>query len=332
MIEVAVFPCTYRCDAKCIMCSIHERHHRDVSVKQFELLFKDRVMRQLKSINITGGEPTLRSDLNVLVNMITKHCKNIKEIIINTNGLNTEQVLRRMEEVLSQCDSKIRIFIYVSLDAVDENASVVRGVKLAAERAIKTIRQLKKLEQKYPNLNVGVACTITSKNLLSIRDVFYFAKRTDVYIDFIMATVNSTYIDSESKSDQFVVDERTDEIVDFLFSTLEYPKTVSSGHYFGGLKQNQRSEMKSCILRQGKGILIEADGKIRSCGMTDEVLLGDIFWPETFKELGKDVTEKMSEYCKKCKTDSFYLWNAHGQKELKENMFKNLIAERVRRR
>lgn len=328
MIEAVVFPCTYRCDAKCIMCSIYERKQKDISVEKFEVLFKDKVMRNLKSINITGGEPTLRSDLHELIGMIIKNCKNLKEVIINTNGLNSEQIVQQIQKILSCCGENINVFVYVSLDATNQNASAVRGVKFAAERSMRTILTLKKLEQNYQNFHVGIACTLTSKNLTDIQKVYYFAQEQDVYIDFIMATVNSTYINSEAKKEQFVIKEDLAETINFLFSTLNYQKTVSSAHYFNSLRQQPTTELKSCILRKGVGILIEADGKIRPCGMTHEVLLGDVLKPETFQHLGEDVTCKMKKYCRKCQTDSFYQWNTHGQAELKEAMFKKLLKER----
>ena len=34
MLDVLVFPCTYKCDGKCMMCSIHEKRISDLSVQE----------------------------------------------------------------------------------------------------------------------------------------------------------------------------------------------------------------------------------------------------------------------------------------------------------
>ena len=97
-IEAIVFPCTYKCDAKCVMCSIHKRERpQELSVEQIDRFFARDEISSIKSINITGGEPTLRADLVEIFEVIIKRCTQLKEILLNSNGLNMSNILKQIE-------------------------------------------------------------------------------------------------------------------------------------------------------------------------------------------------------------------------------------------
>ena len=161
MIETMVFPCTYKCNAKCIMCSIHERKNSDLSVKEFERFFSDERLYNLKSINITGGEPTLRADLPKLVEMILDKCPLINEILINSNGLLPDLIYSQVERILNLSCDNIKLWVFVSVDALDDKAEYIRGVSKAGEKACETIEKLKKLKDRYANLEISISCTIS---------------------------------------------------------------------------------------------------------------------------------------------------------------------------
>lgn len=150
MIETMVFPCTYKCNAKCIMCSIHERKNSDLSVKEFERFFSDERLYNLKSINITGGEPTLRADLPKLVEMILDKCPLINEILINSNGLLPDLIYSQVERILNLSCDNIKLWVFVSVDALDDKAEYIRGVSKAGEKACETIEKLKSLRTDMP--------------------------------------------------------------------------------------------------------------------------------------------------------------------------------------
>lgn len=277
MLDVLVFPCTYKCDGKCMMCSIHEKRISDLSVQELVPFFENSYVNSIRSINITGGEPTLRNDLGKLVEMICFHCKNLSEIIINTNGLNSFNVLKKCEEICAILPSKVKVWVYVSLDAIDAKADKVRGVEDAASKAMKTVDLLISLKEKYEILKVGISTTIVSENAYALDSVFEYVISKNVFWDVIYATVNTTYIDSKSKSSEFLLDENQKKnVIEFLPKLLKYDKrTLSESQIYKLIDRiNGKVGNKHCILRKGKGLLLEADGKIRACGMTNEILLG----------------------------------------------------------
>ncbi|WP_407384146.1 radical SAM protein [Ruminococcus sp.] len=322
MIETMVFPCTYKCNAKCIMCSIHERKNGDLSVREFERFFSDKRLNNLKSINITGGEPTLRADLPELIEMILHKCPLINEILINTNGLLPDLIYSQVERILKLLCDNIKLWVFVSLDALDDKAEYIRGVSKAGEKACETIEKLKKLKNRFDNVDISVSCTITSANFNRLQAIYDYANKQGIRIDFIYATINSAYINSVPKADNFVMDEQQKKYVaDFLESITDYSNVVSSKAFITRMVKRLRGEKltKQCILREGRGILLEADGVVRPCGMDDELLLGhirdkDYSWLDDIPGIIK------KDICSKCDTDSYYNWTEEAQKTIAVEM------------
>lgn len=324
MIETIVFPCTYKCNAKCIMCSIHERKNNDLSVKEFERFFSSEKLHNLKSINITGGEPSLKADLPELVAMILNKCPLINEILINTNGLLPDLIYSQVESILNLLHGNIKLWVFVSVDALDDKADYIRGVSKAGKKACETIEKLKKLKDRYANLELSISCTISSANYDQLQAVYDYAKERGICIDFICATVNTAYINSASKADNFVMDEQQKkDVADFLESISDYSNVVSSKAFIIRMIKRLRGEKltKQCILREGRGILLESDGTVRPCGMAEELLLGhiqdeDYSWLDNIS----DIIQK--DICSKCDTDSYYNWTEEAQKTIVSEMLK----------
>lgn len=330
MIETIVFPCTYKCNAKCIMCSIHERKNNDLSVKEFERFFSSERLHNLKSINITGGEPSLKTDLPELVGMILNKCPLINEILINTNGLLSDLIYSQVESILNLLHDNIKLWVFVSLDALNDKADYIRGVSKAGKKACETIEKLKRLKDRYSNLELSISCTISSANYDQLQAVYDYAKERGICIDFICATVNSAYINSASKADNFVMDEQQKkDVADFLESIVDYSNVVSSKAFIVRMIKRFRGEKltKQCILREGRGILLEADGTVRPCGMAEKLLLGHI-QDEDYSWLDNipDIIQK--DICSKCDTDSYYNWTEEAQKTIVSEMLKVVKQKR----
>lgn len=331
MIETVVFPCTYRCDGRCIMCSIYERTTKDLSIEMLRKFFASPQIKNIRSLNLTGGEPTLRNDLPELMQMIYQNCKGLRELLINTNGLNPKHIKKQIEKVLAITDPEISVWVFISLDTVSKPSDYIRGVKDAASKAMKTVDSMKELQSKYPKLSIGLSCTITKANCNELNDVLCYAKEKDIYMDFMLATVNDAYIKSSSKKENFILEEnQKDEVIRFLSCVNDYKKTVSSKLYIQKIidRLKGKTSKKECILREGRGVLLEADGKIRSCGMTDEITLGDLLTDDTFDQLGQPLDKKYQVFCEKCDTDSYYTWTQEAQKQIMSEMLMNIRNRR----
>src|SRR3954462_6571253 len=77
---------TSRCNAFCRTCFYHEELNQpgDLTFEQLEKV--SRTMPPITDLWLSGGEPTLRLDVPVLIDTFIKHNK-VRRIIIPTNGL-----------------------------------------------------------------------------------------------------------------------------------------------------------------------------------------------------------------------------------------------------
>ncbi len=167
-----IFWVTNRCNSKCVMCGIWKRKEKeDMNIERFNEIFsKSKILKNLNTITITGGEPFLRDDLDKFIEVITKHSKPI-QIRFSTNGFLTENILKFMEHALKKYKSN-KFSIKISMDGVGKEHDKMRGIPGAFDKVLQTIKELSKLKEKYKKrLGLGLSYTATSNNLEEIHKV-----------------------------------------------------------------------------------------------------------------------------------------------------------------
>ena len=78
---------TYRCNARCNMCSRYKEPSRPEEEISLETIRK---LPKMYFTNITGGEPFIRTDLKEIVRELYKKSD---RIVISTNGYFTDRIL-----------------------------------------------------------------------------------------------------------------------------------------------------------------------------------------------------------------------------------------------
>ncbi len=79
---------TYRCNAKCYMC--HTWKHPSKKEEEFTPDLIQKIPDGMQFINITGGEPFLRDDLDEIIAIaLTK----TRRLVISTNGYFTKKII-----------------------------------------------------------------------------------------------------------------------------------------------------------------------------------------------------------------------------------------------
>lgn len=326
MIDAVVFPCTYKCDGKCIMCTIHERVSCDVPWEDFQDFFRLPEIQNIKSINITGGEPTLRTDIEQLISMICRTCQSLKELIINTNGINKVRIIEVIKKLLVIIPKNIQVWIYVSLDALDERADIVRGIKGVSKKVLSTLEELICLQKKY-DFGVGLTFTATRENYTAMQDVYKYAMERKLYFNCVLSTLNYSYINSSKSKVDFLLSKEQEKVVlrQLEEMALEYDK-VSFTPDFWGDKENILHE---CIFRQKRGLLLEPDGTLRVCGMIENGICGGIYNLPILEY--KEDSLPSCETCKNCKTDSYYILTKAGQDALSKAMLEKVKKVRIKK-
>jgi MoaA/NifB/PqqE/SkfB family radical SAM enzyme len=136
---------TYRCQMRCKMCDIWEHptdSKREITAKELEIL------PGFKFVNVTGGEPFVRRDLEDLVEVLFKKSD---RIVISTSGYHYKRILKLAERFPD-------IGIRVSIEGLSQHNDRLRGREGGFDRGLKTLLGLREMGVK----DIGFGCTVSN--------------------------------------------------------------------------------------------------------------------------------------------------------------------------
>lgn len=173
--ENMVFSVTNLCNSRCATCSIWAKYQ-----KRPELVSKEMTTEQwLKTwqsvgrityITFTGGEPFLRKDVLELLEGLYLNCLP-KILNICHNGTIPERFQKILAEFLKKTNQKTSITINLSLDGIGKDHDKIRGFPGNWQKLVKTIKIIKKLQRKYPHLNLGIHTVVSRWNIKKIPEI-----------------------------------------------------------------------------------------------------------------------------------------------------------------
>ncbi len=156
------FSITYMCQSRCLTCNIWQiRPKGELSIDEIrEFAAKNNYFRW---IELTGGEPFLRSDIVEIAEAFRDNSKSLYILTFPTNSLCDPKLVER--KIRSILDLGIpRIAVTVSLDGYRELHDRIRGVPGNFDRAIATYKTLQKLRKTYKNLYFVFGYTLSGFN------------------------------------------------------------------------------------------------------------------------------------------------------------------------
>ena len=181
------------CQSRCKTCFIWklymekpELRDEELSTSEWLLIFEG-MGRSPFWVTVSGGEPFLRADL---VELCRALCEVNRPKIINipTNGLAYGRIRSWTPRILDSClENDVVLFLNLSIDGVGELHDYIRGVKGNWEVAMRTLRYLYSLKEKYDNLVVGIHTVISRYNVKELPSI-------------------ASYIVEELKPDQYIME------------------------------------------------------------------------------------------------------------------------------
>jgi MoaA/NifB/PqqE/SkfB family radical SAM enzyme len=165
---------TYRCNAKCVMCNIWKYPTK----KEEE--FSPRILEKLPEmpvLNITGGEPFLRDDLQEIIDILEKKSK---RIVISTNGFLTDHILKF-------ADKNKNVGFRLSIEGFPSANDKLRGLQDGFDKGLRTLLELKNM--KFTDIGFGI--TVSDTNARDLLPLYNLAK--DLNFEFATAIVHNTY-------------------------------------------------------------------------------------------------------------------------------------------
>ena len=159
------------CNSRCKTCNIWKQIRDDLSLDEWEKTLKS-IGKAPYWFTISGGEPFLQKHIADLAIAIDEICKP-GVINIPTNSLMGEKISNDVEKILIHCP-KAQIVINLSMDGVGEKHDILRGAPGNFPKIIENFKRLKKLQNKFPNLVVGIHTVISKYNVDDVPEILDF--------------------------------------------------------------------------------------------------------------------------------------------------------------
>lgn len=236
----ATIALTYRCNSRCRMCNIWQiKNPPDLPLKAIRNLSP-----HLRYINLSGGEPFLRADLEEIVEIIHEVAPRAG-IILSSNGYLSDLIAQKMAKLVKiHPNTGVRI----SLDGLNAAHNRIRGIKDMAERAKATIKALNKIGVS----NLGVSFTVMEENVDDLPAVYDWAAKNR--LQFAMALVQNSDIYFGKSDNRLPYMEKVEagllRIVREELASLN-PKRWARAFYDYGLLEAARGHKR--LLKSGAG-------------------------------------------------------------------------------
>jgi MoaA/NifB/PqqE/SkfB family radical SAM enzyme len=190
-IKYLILRVTNRCNANCTFClnkyyqSEAATDGAELSVEEYDKMAGH--MTGLVLLNLSGGEPYLRSDLAEIAAAFIRR-SGVRLISSPTNGSFPEQTAYFAGKMLA--DNKgIQLKVGISLDGIGDQHEIIRGIPNGYVKALETARRLQVLKKRYANLMVHAVTTVSSANVSSLDTVMAEVASLDLFDGHFFALV-----------------------------------------------------------------------------------------------------------------------------------------------
>jgi MoaA/NifB/PqqE/SkfB family radical SAM enzyme len=163
-LNTLIFFVTSRCNATCDTCFYWEDLNRPGDLKWDEIVRLSESMPDLTDLWFSGGEPTLRRELEDIVDLFVRN-NGVRHINLPTNGLKPARILAIADRCLAR-NRDLSLHINIALDGLTDSHDAMRGVPGNFEKAIESARVLRRLKTRFGNrLEVHINTVITRDNI-----------------------------------------------------------------------------------------------------------------------------------------------------------------------
>lgn len=279
---------TYRCNARCYMC--HTWEHPSKKEEEFtpDLIYK--IPDDMQFINITGGEPFLRDDLDEIIAIaLTK----TRRLVISTNGYFTRKIVQLVEKYGNQ------IGIRISIEGLPAANDELRGIKDGFDHGLRTLVTLFSMGIK----DIGLGITVSDRNAKDMIELFRLADAMGV--EFATAvTHNSFYFhkhDNAFEDPEMIAGEFERLAVDLL--KTHRPKNWFRAYFNMGLANKVRGGDRPLPCEVGTDMFfLEPSGNIVPCNGSDEPMIMGNLKNQSFDQIwNSEKADEIRKQVKNCK-------------------------------
>lgn len=227
----------------------------------------------LAFINITGGEPFLRFDIEEIIEkVLTK----TKRLVISTNGYFTDKIVKAAERFGN------RIGFRVSLEGLAAANDELRGIKNGFDRGLLSIKTLQGLGIK----DIGFGITVSDRNAKDMIELYRLANEMD--LEFATAvTHNSFYFHKNDNKfdDPEMIAGEFEKVATELLRTNR-PKNWFRAYFNIGLANKVMGGKRPLPCEVGTDMFfVDPSGNVLPCNGSDEPMIMGNLQEQTFDEI-----------------------------------------------
>ncbi len=293
---------TNKCNLKCKFCSVKAGSYIDeIPLPRIKEIIDEAIQYGLQDLHLTGGEPTLRADLEEIIEYAVSKKLNVRLI---TNG--TLLTKKRLDSMYNHGLRSIMI----SLDGNEEYHDKVRGVKGTFKKALETVKYAKD-KGMYTRVN-SVAWKDNREDILNLLEIFNEMK-IDVYSIFLGSPLGYAITQKDNTINSKDWRKYCDEVRELVRKNNFYTKVVMEK---GFLYSEEDPEQVLSLGGRGRGcykiteytdfLLIRSNGDVYPCVFfsNESEPIGNIY-KNTLKEINdkfkkNELYKKYGEYPEKC--------------------------------
>ena len=160
------------CNLTCEHCFYWQNLNQrdDLSFAEIAALSAD--IGRIENLNLSGGEPFLRPDLDDVVRLVIRE-NGVRQIYVPSSGFFTDRTETALKSILEEPTLDLFV-VELSIDGMESYHNTLRGSDEAFSRAMQTHDMLARLSQEDPRLRIHAISTVTNKNIEEIRSLTDF--------------------------------------------------------------------------------------------------------------------------------------------------------------
>jgi radical SAM protein with 4Fe4S-binding SPASM domain len=166
---------TYRCQMRCKMCNIWKNpsdQNSEITAGELGMLPKG-----FEFINLTGGEPFLREDLEEIIGVLSPKAK---RVVVSTSGWHYKRILRIVPRFKN-------VGVRVSIEGLSQKNDELRGRYGGFDRGLKTLLGLQRAGVK----DIGFGITVSNHNSEDMLWLYELGK--SMGLEFATAAFHNSY-------------------------------------------------------------------------------------------------------------------------------------------
>jgi len=284
---------TYRCPMRCKMCNIWENPTKLSEEFKPEMLLK---LPRMSGVNITGGEPFVREDIEEIVKILETKTD---RIVFSTSGFFSDRIIEMAKR-------HPKVGYRISIEGLSCKNDELRGRQGGFDKGLKTLLELRRMGVK----DIGFGITVSNNNSEDMLNLYELNK--NLKMQFATASFHNSFYFHKYDNQVTNVDEvcgNFDELIQRLMKENS-PKSWFRAFFNLGLINYIKGGRRMLPCEAGtENFFVDPFGNVLPCNGMEESCwfdtMGNLNDAESFEELWNSeqaarVREKVANCPKSC--------------------------------